>query len=207
MDKRICIFGDSISCGYWDKEAGGWANRLWVDLLNRDDYYDFYNSSINGDTTSGLLNRMDTVCQAFQPELVIIFKGGNDAAWLVKQNDNMVPFTEFKQNLTKILEIAQRHQSQVLFASLFPFDEAKTIPFKEADTAIGELHYTYQDRDKYDQAIKELCQKENLFFLDFKEYLNNDYLQYLPDGVHPNAKGHEIIYQIVKKYLLDNKLI
>ena len=36
MHKTICVFGDSISWGAWDMEKGGWVNRLWLFLAERE---------------------------------------------------------------------------------------------------------------------------------------------------------------------------
>jgi lysophospholipase L1-like esterase len=49
-----------------------------------------------------------------------------------------------------------------------------------------------------------MCEKENLYFIDMFDLLKKNDLE---DGLHPNAKGHEKIFEKVKDYLIENKII
>ena len=54
----ICIFGDSISWGAWDLEAGGWVNRLKLYFDNQPDpQIRVYNLGISGDRVGDVLKR------------------------------------------------------------------------------------------------------------------------------------------------------
>jgi lysophospholipase L1-like esterase len=71
---------------------------------------------------------MDLECEVRQPDLIIVMKGANDSAWSKSRNDNIVPFERFKINLQKILEVAQKHKSKIVFIGIIPHDEGKLSP-------------------------------------------------------------------------------
>ena len=98
---NILIFGDSIAWGAFDTQAGGWADRLKA--LTFQDYKDtdFYNMSINGDTTRGLLKRLELDIQSRKSNMVIIALGTNDSLFDEDSEDHLVPFVEFQENLKK----------------------------------------------------------------------------------------------------------
>ncbi|MDO8638275.1 MAG: hypothetical protein Q7R43_01775 [Candidatus Daviesbacteria bacterium] len=41
----------------------------------------------------------------------------------------------------------------------------------------------------------------------FEKVINSDYQKMLEDGVHGNALGHEFIFEEVKDYLINNKIL
>ena len=54
---------------------------------------------------------------------------------------------------------------------------------------------------KYDSIIKFVCKEENVGFIPLIDLMNDSLLF---DGLHPNTKGHELIFDRVLEYL--NKL-
>ena len=62
--------------------------------------------------------------------------------------------------------------------------------------------------ETYVNIIKEVAEYHNLSVLDLYRDCNiNPNLQshkesYVPDGLHPNDSGHEIIYQCLKAFLM-----
>lgn len=61
---------------------------------------------------------------------------------------------------------------------------------------------------KYNEIIKLECQKNKVHFIEiFGYWVKSDYKNWLEDGVHPNSVGHEKIYEKVRDFLVDNKLI
>jgi lysophospholipase L1-like esterase len=68
--------------------------------------------------------------------------------------------------------------------------------------------YSNNKIKKYDQVLKEFCQKENIFFVEIFERFNNvDYPKFLEDGIHPNSEGHKLIFESIKDFLLRAKII
>ena len=63
----------------------------------------------------------------------------------------------------------------------------------------------------YRQAIREVCEENGAKFIDwypvfnFKNFGRNDACQYTMDGLHPNAAGHELMYQYLLNYITNER--
>ena len=75
----ILIVGDSLSAEYGIQRGTGWVARLRDRLLKQGSAYQIQNASISGDTTSGGLSRLPALLDRYQPDIVIIELGSNDA--------------------------------------------------------------------------------------------------------------------------------
>jgi len=197
MEQTICIFGASTTWGAWDKEKGGWANRL---RLFFDENYDevwVYNLGISGDNSRGLLKRFEIECEARNPTIVLVSIGENDSA---KDSYVYVPIAEFKDNLTKIIKIARKFTNKIIFLGTKSVDETKTCPVPWDKT----VSYTNKDYESYDEAIKKVAEKEKCSYLKLSDLLNKDDLE---DGLHPNSRGHQKLFLKIKDFILEKKLI
>ena len=45
------------------------------------------------------------------------------------------------------------------------------------------------------------------FFYILNDFLDKDYKRLLEDGAHPNSEGHEKIFETVKDFLIQNKIV
>ena len=77
-------------------------------------------------------------------------------------------------------------------------DESKTMPVPWID-----FYYTNENIKKYGEIMKDVCQKNNILFLDLDPLDNEDF----DDGLHPNSIGHEKIFVKVRDFLKTNKWI
>ncbi len=200
---QIMIFGDSIAQGMWDTKMGGWVNRLSAYLQqktidsNYEDYYSIVNLGVSGDTTRDIVNRLqneiDARVEEDQKPTFVFSIGINDTFFLNDKNENQISLIEFKDNLHKILSISQKYTNIVSFLELTPIDQSKvdTTPWA------SEGSYLKDQIKKYNDALREFCVKNELDFID----INLDVKEHLQDGVHPNAKGHQIIFEYIKNYL------
>lgn len=196
----ICIFGASSTWGAWDKEKGGWVNRLRLFLENNNMDADVYNLGVSGDTTEDLLERLESEARAREAELFIFSIGDNDSAYKNKEGNYQVPPEKFRKNLLKLFKIAGKFTDKIIFLGLKPVDEFKTKPVPWHNV----IYYTNKNINLYDGIIKDVCGKQKISYIDIKSVLSkND----LADGLHPNEKGHQKIFEVVKNYLLKNKLI
>ena len=65
-------------------------------------------------------------------------------------------------------------------------------------------------RKKFYDVLVSLCifcQENELAFLDLLDILGPGFVKFSEDGSHPNAEGHKIIFEEVKKFLIESKLI
>ena len=209
---RILIFGDSITYGAWDRE-GGWAARLRKFLdektLTEEDFYCLvYNLGISGDTTEDLLERFEFETEQRIKEkkdtAVIFAIGGNDATFNNKDDQCQISQKEFKENIEKLIKLAEKYASKTVFIGLLPADESKTTPIPWAPNKSYKNEQIFQ----YDKIIKSVCRGNNISFIDvFNQFVNLDYKNLLEDGQHPNSLGHHKIFEIIKKFLVENKII
>lgn len=208
---QILVFGDSIAYGAWDKK-GGWVERLKI-FTNKKAitsglkfYCAVYNLAVDGDFTTPLLERLDFESghRTRGQETIFIFAIGSNDSISNKKGVFWTTPEKFKKNLERIIKIAQKYSSKIVFTGLTPVDEIKTNPVSWDNN----VFYKNQNQQKYNKIIKTVCAENKICFVEiFEKFLKEDYKKLLEDGLHPNSKGHKIIFEIVKKYLLKNKII
>ncbi|MDP4009305.1 MAG: GDSL-type esterase/lipase family protein [bacterium] len=192
--ESICVFGDSTSWGAWDMQKGGWVNRLWFCVANRPrkEYVEVYNLSISGGTTETILERLESESTVREADALIFQTGGNDASYYGSSGDFMVPIEKFRENLEEIIKRAQKITDKIMFMDLKNCDESKTMPVSWID-----IYYTNKNIQRYSSVMQEMCQKHSVHFLDTVALNNEDF----EDGLHPNAMGHQKIFEQVKDFL------
>lgn len=197
----ICIFGDSATWGAWDKEMGGWANRLrlFIDNNNFNDGF-VYNLGVSGDTTEQLLKRLDKEMEAREPNIIIFSIGENDSIDLENAGNNLVPLEKFEANLNKLIDKAKKTTNRILFLGLAPIDEKKTTPVLWDDEAF----YKTANIENYDKKLMEAADKNKVEYIRVFGALEK---KDLSDGLHPNESGHEKIFLKVKNFLLESKWV
>lgn len=201
MEKFICIFGDSTAWGAWDMEKGGWVNRLWFHVGKRgtdEDYIEIYNCSVSGGTTDTILERFESEAEIRGATTLIFQTGGNDASYQATPGNFVVPIERFKKNIEEIIKRAKKITSSIVFTDLKNCDESKTTPVPWID-----IYYKNENLKKYSKIMEEVCHEQNVLFLDVPDLADNEF----EDGLHPNAAGHERIFEVVKNFLADKKII
>lgn len=203
---KIIVFGASITYGAWDKE-GGWADRLKryfhkLTLSESGNYYVLYNVGVSGNRTGDLLDRFesDTKIRIHEDnEVLLVFSvGTNDSAFVHRRNNTWTSPEEYGENLNKLFEAAKGFSQKMIFVGLLPVDESKVDPVPWDP----DISYRNAYTKKFNGIAKHVCKKNGVYFIDFfDEWINSDYKELLEDGVHPNTKGHEEIFEKVKDVL------
>jgi len=213
---QILVFGDSITYGAWDEE-GGWVARLrrFIDAKiisdpkfpNPDFYCDVYNLGIDGGTTEDLLKRFEFETKQRAEdgeETIFLFEiGGNDSAFVHSKNGNMTEPKRFKENLHNLIKLARKYSFKIIFMGLGPIDETKTMPVPWNK----EIYYKEEYNKKYCDAIKAICKEEKVHFISIFKFMEKNRKKFLEDGLHPNSEGHKLIFEIVKDFMIENKMI
>lgn len=195
----ICVFGDSTAAGFWDREAGGWVNRLWLYESKKEDYREIYNLSISGGTSKTILDRFENEALIRKADALLFQTGGNDSAFLEKIGNYWIEPEKFRGNIAEIIRRAKKITEHIVFMGFEGCEELKTMPVSWAD-----VYYTNNAIKQYNQIIKEVCAEQSVPFLDVYELLTPADLE---DGVHPSIAGHIKIFEAVKKLLLELKWI
>ncbi len=173
----IAAFGDSLSFG-----QGLDPGRPYPDVLQRlidsaGYRYRMVNMGVSGDTTSDGVERLPSVL-ALHPAIVILEFGANDGL-------RGQPVSSVKANLAVIIEALQKAGVRVVLAGM-------TLP----------RNYGPEYIQSFDRLYVDLADRYKLvripFFLDGVGG-HADLTQ--PDGLHPTARGTEIVAHTVMKYL------
>ncbi len=177
-------------------------------LLNSDFDYPVYNLGVSGDNTEDLLKRFETECKARLSEeksVIIIFAIGiNDSQFLHNENRLRIPPEKFKENIKKLINLSKKFTTKIIFVGLTPVDETKTIPLPWNTNK----SYRNENVEKYNKIIRLICKKSNIYFIEiFERWVKINYKDLLEDGLHPNSKGHEKIFETVKSFLFEKKII
>lgn len=190
----ICVFGDSTAWGAYDSEKGGWVNRLWLDFIKKDEgETEVYNLSISGGTTETILARFESEAKIRRADTLIFQTGGNDAAYDKNVRESLVPVDQFEKNIETIIKRAKALTESIIFIGFKNCDESKTIPVSWCN-----LCYTNELIKKYNGLMKDVCEKNGIKFIDIFGLLENADFE---DGLHPNASGHQKLFEAIKEQL------
>jgi len=211
---RILIFGDSIIYGAWDTMRGGWADRLRTfcmekELKNPEFDYSVYNLGISGDTSEDVLKRLENEinCRVWEnEEIIIIFAIGiNDSCFVKSKNIFLSTENSFKKNIQKLIKLSKKYSSKIIFVGLTPVEESKTNPISWSTTGKS---YKNKYIKNYDNIMKLVCQENDIYFIDMlKELSKIDYKKLLEDGGHPNSKGHQKMFEVVRDFLVERGIM
>lgn len=163
--KSLVFLGDSITQGWGDDFGGRFPG---VKLANR---------GINGDTTRGMLFRLQDDVLALKPTGVVLLLGTNDL------EENAEPET-IAGNLKLILAELKKHDPKmpVILCQVFPSSESKKRP---ADK-IKQINKLYSAAVKGDSQVI-LVETWPLFANENGDAKEAEF----PDLVHPNKTGYD----------------
>lgn len=185
---EIGIWGDSIAYGEGDSEGLGWVGRLRKELLNE---ANVYNRGVCGDTSSDLLGRFPAELASLEPNKIIIAIGINDSKFPVNENKNLIPLKNFKKNLKNLVTQAEKYTNEIYFVGLTRISGESIRPSRNK--------FINLEIEKYDDVVKQFSESERLKYIFIANTL--DLGHDLSDGLHPNAKGYQKIFESVSKHL------
>lgn len=196
---RILVFGDSITQGFWDTD-GGWVQRIRTvyDKETIKTGYDLptiFNLGISGNSSGDIVERFEAETEArYQDEkLGLVFAVGvNDSR--TKSGVNFSEPKEYKSNLEKLLAMARKYSDKIVFVGLTPCVEERSNPVSWGDTG-----YTNDRIRVFNQVLEDFCHDNALQFIDILTPFTEAgaKTELLPDSLHPNNEGHQLIADIV----------
>lgn len=198
-DVNILIFGDSITYGAWDKEKGGWVNRLRLALESKSEiYFNIYNLGIPGEITTNLQKRFDNECNCrfnTNDKTIIIFAIGINDSQIIEGKSNVL-IDDFKKNIIELIDKAKQYTTHILFIGLTKVDENRTKPVSWDNN----ISYSNEEVVKYNEELKNICEEKVINYLDTFNLLDS---KDLDDGLHPNKNGHKKLCEQILKCIQD----
>jgi lysophospholipase L1-like esterase len=179
-----------------------------LDLLQPEEHFVLNLGDPSDETTEKVLERFEFETKAryaSRKEKIIIFAIGiNDSEFIHSENNFLVLEKKFKENIQKLINIAQKFSPKIIFVGLTPVDESKVNPIPW----YKDRSYRNEHIKKFNDIIKSVCEENKIYFIEiFENLIKTDYKKLLKDGVHPNSRGHRKIFEIVKDFLIKNKII
>ena len=174
-ESRVVFLGDSIT-EFW---------TLSDSFLGKP----YVNRGISGQTTPQILLRFRQDVIALKPKVVVILAGTNDIA----ENTGPTTLAAIEDNLTSMVDLAERNGIRVVLSSLLP---ALQYPWRP-DLAPVEKIRALND------WMKDYAAKERLVFIDYHSAMANDKrglkAELSADGVHPNKAGYAVMAPLAEK--------
>ncbi len=194
---NILVFGNSITQGFYD-HRGGWVQRIANDFHFRDEYTAVFNLGISGNTTNDVIKRFDNETAARNSEnLIVVFSVGvNDA--LIGGGKPWNTVDQYAKNIQELIAQARKFTDKIVVVSPSACVDERTNP-----VAWGDYNYQLTRIREFDAATRNVCENENVKYIDILNPLAMAQLEreVMPDGVHPNDDGHELIAKTVKPEL------
>jgi len=165
----IVMIGDSITDG-----------AEWSELFPN---ISIVNRGIGGDTTRGVLNRMETIYSTNAKKAFVMI-GVNDLGENISVDETL-------SNYEKIITKLKQH---------------RITPYIQSVLFVGDK-YAYKNNDisKLNLKLKEFSEKENVIFIDLNKVLSeNGKLRKSyssKDNIHLNGEGYYIWKNSIKKYI------
>lgn len=148
----------------------------------------FVSRGIGGQTSPQLLLRFQKDVVALHPKAVLINIGTNDIA----ENTGKYDIEYTMSNIKSMVEIAQSNRIKVYLSSVLPVD---IYPWRKDITNAVELVHQLNVR------IRQLAKEKRITYIDYFSSMckSNGGLidEYTYDGVHPTAKGFDVMEKIV----------
>jgi acyl-CoA thioesterase-1 len=168
---RLVVLGDSLTAGYGLPPGAGFPAKLEAALRERGRDVTVLDAGVSGDTTAGGLSRLDWSVGT-DAQAVIVELGGND---MLRGIDP----ARTQENLNQIVARLSDRGLPVLVAGMIAprnLGEDYARAFDALFPAIAERH-------------------DALFYPFFLDGVAADPALNLPDGIHPNEAGVDIIVE------------
>ncbi len=174
---RIIAFGDSLTAGFGLPQSESYPSLLEVALRDRGHRVTVVNAGVSGETTRGNLERADFIRRQ-NPDIVLLGIGGNDAL-------RRLPLNETRDNIRRTVE------------TLLSGDNPPVVILLRMQSPLNAgLAYKREFDAIYDDVARAFRLPIALF-LTAEVFL--DASNKLPDGIHLNQKGNQIV---VNEYIL-----
>ena len=173
----IVALGDSLTEGFGVSKEEAYPYLVEQELIGKGYTVRIINAGISGSTSASASSRMQWFVRV-KPDIVILALGGNDGL-------RGLSVKHMKKNLGKAIKLASSKNIVVLLAGM-------QIP----------LNYGHDYTKSFRNAFYELAEQYELPLIPFLlEDVGNVSGLNLPDGIHPNPEGHEIISRTVLEHL------
>lgn len=219
----ICFFGDALARGViFDSVRNRYTilKENFVNLFSESTETQIINHSRFGATvTQGLAQFEKNQIDAEDAEVIVFEFGGNDCDFdwnAVSETPNAVhlPKTEYPSFISTYKALIGKAKSlgkKIFILNLPPVDYNKYFSFisnrRSTENILkwlgGTSDFIYRWHERYNNAVSYIATVAKVPLIDIRSAFleKRDYSDYLcNDGIHPNAKGHRLIADVLLDY-------
>lgn len=204
MKKKIVFIGNSIVAGYpWSR------GKSFVSLFRKECKespidpnvgFEIINKGVNGDTTKGILSRLESDALSASSDMVFIMTGTNDFVYR-----DASPAEAFA-NLEEMARMCEEKGVLPIYITPIPVDAVKA----ESMWLVG-MGISYAAVNRQLEEFSRLIRCSNRMFVDMNRYfgeyaqkIGDPDLTYL-DGLHPMPDGHAFMAKCIREFFEENK--
>jgi len=227
---KVLLMGDSISKGVvFDAERKRYffLNECFAGLLGQTLSAQVDNCGRFGATVKTALSKLPEKLASDDPDVVVLEYGGNDCDFNWKQVGTApeethlpkVTLQDFKADMASMIQMVKGRGKLPLLTTLPPIDSQRYFRFISGGdsqlargilTWLRDVEHIYRWQESYSNAMWELAVDEQVPIVDVRSaFLKSDCFPDLlcEDGIHPNAKGHELIYRTILQWIETHRSI
>ncbi len=178
--RKVVFIGDSLTAGYGVQKEEAFPAVVERKLRQSGHNVTVTNAGISGSVSAEADRRIKWFLRdpKSKPDIIVLELGGNDGL-------KGTPVAVIKSNLAKAIDLAQNNQVKVVLAGIKIFS-----------------NYGASYTRDFENVFTELAREKKVPLVPFVlEGVALDPNLNLPDGKHPNAKGHERVADVVLKTL------
>lgn len=176
------FIGDSLTAGYGIDIKDCFVSLFQKEFEATQIPFQTKNAGISGETSSGTLSRIDWLMTS-KPKVVFLCTGSNDGLRGISAD-------LYRQNLERIIQAVQKTDCKLILGGI-------RIP----------VNFGLDYASAMANVPKNLAEKYNLLYYPFLlegVAANSDLNQ--SDYIHPNEKGHKVIFERLNKFFKKNEL-
>lgn len=207
MKSQIICLGASSLYGVGHTK-GGWPELLKADIHKKQygpngkgQVNEVYSIGVPGATLSDMKERTEiclkTIRKPKRQVICVLQLGANDAKALDNPDNFFTTTEDYKKKITEFLGTVNELSDKAVCLGLFPMDQDKVMP-------VSKNPKTYFSNERIRKFEKILCDTAESLGMNalpvFQEAVQSNWIneyQYR-DGIHPNDKGYQWLYQKVK---------
>jgi len=205
---RIVALGDSITNGAG--LVGVAETETFRDIVRREltkklgVTVEMVNAGVNGDVVTQAVERLDRDVLAHGPDMVTIMFGGNEAGFYRPETNGFadtprVPLEQFRATLAEIIDRLRAAGITAVLMTCPPMTERYWGAHLEPYQKHG-INFLVQ---QYAQAARDVAAEKGVELIDvYRAFEQNpERLAYFPDGLHPDARAHRVIADLLVERL------
>lgn len=189
--RKICFIGDSIT-----SERKSYMNILRAAFAAQDNVQ-ILDCAVSGWKTSDAIFEFEGIVPAFQPDIIHMMIGTNDARNAYPGTDSSTAsLSAYRRNMTQLIHMARNLDAAVIISTVPPTKTSPPLP--NGTVPVWETV-------AFNRILREVCRQEKVPLNDMEAALTADLEKAIDtfDHVHLSAYGQKLMAGSVYKYLAE----